>query len=59
MKCRQCGKTIGEKKVRFVLAILDDPVLCSEECVDAYIKQNQDEVNAYVKDCLTTKEVPR
>ena len=59
MKCRQCGKTIGEKKERFILAILDDPVFCSQKCVGAYITKNQGEVNSYILDCLTTREIPR
>ena len=59
MKCRQCGKTIRPKEDRYILSIMDDPVLCSRACVTQYIAEHQKDVNAYVEDYLVSREVPR
>ena len=58
MKCRQCGKNIKPKDDRFILSIMDDPVLCSRECVTEYIEGHQKDVNEYIEEYLVSKEVP-
>ena len=59
MKCRQCGKTIRPKEDRYILSIMDDPVLCSRTCVTQYIAEHQKDVNEYVEEYLVSREVPR
>lgn len=58
MTCEQCGRRIGPKEDRYILSIMDDPVLCSRECVSEYITEHQKEVNGYVEEYLVTREVP-
>lgn len=58
MKCRQCGKVIAPKEDRYILSIMDDPVLCSRDCVSRYITDHQKEVDEYVEEYLVTREVP-
>lgn len=59
MRCRQCGRPITPKEDRYILSILDDPVLCSRTCVTRYISDHQPEVDRYVEEFLVCKEVPR
>jgi len=59
MKCRQCGKTIGPKDDYFTLCILDDPALCSVDCVEGFIKGHQKEIDDYVEEYMTSREVHR
>lgn len=58
MKCKQCGRPIAPKEDRYILSIMDDPVLCSRACVTRYISEHQKDVNEYVEEYLVTKEVP-
>ena len=58
MKCKQCGGTIKQKDDRYVLSIMDDPFFCSRQCVGLYIREHQEEVDKYVEEYMTTKEVP-